>query len=286
MKKIFSTTVALAVMAIFISSAQAAINIKEATIENGQVFIAGKQAQRRAAISWEGVVLGINSDRDGDFKFVTADLPPDCVGRLKVGTEERDVVINNCTPVDITVIEAGVPKTGQTASVATGDDGDLEKGVASPNPRFTDNGNGTIADNLTTLIWLKDANCPAASRIWTTALNDVGELNSAGTMNGNNCGDTSNAGSNQTDWRLPNIRELFSLVDFAFLNPAISNAAGTGNGSGSDPFSNFQTTSLYWSSTTTAGFSSFARGVDFDFGNVNGVVKSSVLFVIAVRGGS
>ena len=159
MKKIFSTTVVLAVMAIFISSAQAAINIKEATIENGQVFIAGKQAQRRAAISWEGVALGINSDRDGDFKFVTADLPPDCVGRLKVGTEERDVVINNCTPVDITVIEAGVPKTGQTTSFVTGEDGDLRERRAAANPRFIDNGDGTITDNLTGLIWLKNARC-------------------------------------------------------------------------------------------------------------------------------
>ena len=52
-----------------------------------------------------------------------------------------------------------VPKTGQTTSYATGDDGELEKGVAWPNPRFTDNNNGTVTDNLTGLIWLKHANC-------------------------------------------------------------------------------------------------------------------------------
>ena len=34
-----------------------------------------------------------------------------------------------------------------------------QKGVAWPNPRFTDNGNGTVTDNLTGLIWLKNANC-------------------------------------------------------------------------------------------------------------------------------
>ena len=50
-----------------------------------------------------------------------------------------------------------VSKSGNTISWATGDDGDLQTGVAWPNPRFKDNLNGTITDNLTGLIWLKDA---------------------------------------------------------------------------------------------------------------------------------
>jgi hypothetical protein len=52
-----------------------------------------------------------------------------------------------------------VRKTGQATSYTTtgGEDGDLQKGVAWPNPRFTDNGNGTVTDNLTKLVWLKDA---------------------------------------------------------------------------------------------------------------------------------
>ena len=45
-------------------------------------------------------------------------------------------------------------KTGQATSWGAGDDGDLEGGVAWPNPRFADNGDGTITDNLTGLIWL------------------------------------------------------------------------------------------------------------------------------------
>jgi len=52
---------------------------------------------------------------------------------------------------------APVPKTGQTTSYDTRDDGALEKGVAWPTPRFTDNNNGTITDNLTKLIWMKNA---------------------------------------------------------------------------------------------------------------------------------
>jgi Protein of unknown function (DUF1566) len=187
-------------------------------------------------------------------------------------------------------VEALVPQTGQVTSFDTNipprDDGALQQGVELPTPRFKDNNNGTITDKLTGLIWLKNANCPSAPRSWQTALSDVVSLNSTGSMNGNNCGDTSKGGSHRTDWRLPNIRELFSLVDFAFVNPAISNAAGTGPGSGSDPFSNFLV-SNYWSSTTLARNSNVAWLVVFFDGIVDIVGKtSSGVFVIAVRGAS
>ena len=198
--------------------------------------------------------------------------------------------------IDTLHSQALVARTGQTTSYATGDDGDLEKGVVLPTPRFTDNTNGTITDNLTGLIWLKNANCPNGARNWATALTDVASLNSAGTVNGNGCGDVSNAGSHQTDWRLPNIRELFSLIDFAFNSPALSNAAGTGQGTSSDPLSNFQTTSYYWSSTTSAFTSQMAWFVFFgyigvDLPLVNFIVvdfdfKGNFGFVLAVRGGS
>jgi len=38
------------------------------------------------------------------------------------------------------------------------DDGDVRAGVASPNPRFTDNNSGTVTDNLTGLVWIKNTN--------------------------------------------------------------------------------------------------------------------------------
>ncbi|KJU84605.1 conserved hypothetical protein, secreted, partial [Candidatus Magnetobacterium bavaricum] len=44
-----------------------------------------------------------------------------------------------------------LPQTGQTTTYAAGDDGALQIGVAWSNPRFTDNRDQTMTDNLTGL---------------------------------------------------------------------------------------------------------------------------------------
>jgi hypothetical protein len=224
------------------------------------------------------------NNKNGGFSFY-GELPDDCTGVLSDGTETGNVTVLNCTPSTF----APVPKTGQTTSYDTNnpprDDGALKKGVAWPNPRFTDNSDGTVTDNLTGLIWLKNANCPNSPRNWQTALNDVASLNTNGTMNGNDCGDL----SNQTDWRLPNVRELQSLVDYGFSNPARSNISGTGQaGSPDDPFTNTNfPASNYWSSTSFAFNSLTAWVVNFGDGFVLfGNKTSNFGFVIAVRGGS
>ena len=137
---------------------------------------------------------------------------------------------------------APVTKTGQTTSYEPGDDGGLQKGVAWPNPRFTDNGNGTVTDNFTGLIWLKNANC-FGTRTWNDALSDCNGLASG------SCGLTD--GSNAGDWRLPNRRELFSLISDGCSGPAVPNTAGTGRASEGDPFISMVIVGdHYWSSTT------------------------------------
>ena len=170
---------------------------------------------------------------------------------------------------------AGVPKTGQTTSSATGDDGDLEKGVAWPNPRFTDNGNGTVTDNLTGLIWLKNASC-FGQATWATALVD------ANTLSFGNCGLSDNSAAG--DWRLPNVRELLSLVYYGVAGPALPNAAGTGRWSSGNPFTGVVST-YYWSSTTYAGDSSYAWWVHLNWGDANLGLETNTYYVWPVRGG-
>jgi hypothetical protein len=166
---------------------------------------------------------------------------------------------------------APVPKTGQIETYATGDDGALRKGVAWPTPRFTDNQNGTVTDNLTGLIWMKNANAFGFLN-WANALSAANTLKS---------GDFDlNDGSQEGEWRLPNLRELQSLVDYGRAIPALSAV---------NPFTNVYP-SLYWSSTTYAGptgTNDYAWSVDFGDGYVISNGKINNLFPVwCVRGGS
>ncbi len=170
-----------------------------------------------------------------------------------------------------------LPQTGQTtcydtagnviACANTGQDGDWQAGVAWPSPRFTDNGNGTITDNLTGLIWLKNANCFGA-RVWANALND------ANTLNSGECGLSD--GSVGGDWRLPNVNELESLI-----NAEQSNTATWLNGQG---FSNVQAV-YYWSSTTSAYYTIYAWVVYMWHGGVTYDGKNYGYSVWPVRAG-
>ena len=163
-------------------------------------------------------------------------------------------------------------------------DGDLRRGVPLPQPRFTDNGDGTVVDNSTGLVWLKDANCPGTVRDWHAAMADVAEFNSLGTMAANDCGDTSNGGVHQTDWRLPNVKELQSLLDFAYAHPALSNTAGTARWSEGDPFVNVNTSIPHWSSTTYLANTDGAIWVGMLNGKVDGTWKTNPRAVWPVRG--
>ena len=271
---------AIAVLFLTIA-ADATITIKVAEVQNGVAFVQGSKAAGSADIIWEGERV-TQANKGGNFSF-TGVVPADCVGTLSDGTPIQ-VALLNCTPV--TAAPASVPQSGQLTSYALGDDGALQEGVALPSPRFTDNGNGSVTDNLTGLIWLKDARCGNNAQTWQGALNFVATIN-AGTQD---CGDTSNQGTHQTDWRLPNVRELQSLVDYGTFNPALPKDFQAYPGSGL-PFLNFQA-SYYWSSSTHASNPLNAWIVDFLFGFVGDggsqagrFVKTDTNNVIAVRGG-
>ena len=116
--------------------------------------------------------------------------------------------------------------------------------------RFKDMGDGTIRDNNSGLIWLKDANCSDLAgkgldgrATWHTAL-EVSAALSHGT-----CGlkDGSKAG----DWRLPTKTEWESFMSADYAFPALVNTVGDVQWSEGDAFTGVQSSS-YWSSTEYA----------------------------------
>lgn len=96
----------------------------------------------------------------------------------------------------------------------------------APSERFVVE-NSAVRDLLTGLHWLRDADAVGQPLSWHEALAAVERLNGAGALG-------------PADWRMPNIRELESLVDLFADSPAL--APG-------HPFRNVR--EVYWSSTTS-----------------------------------
>lgn len=139
----------------------------------------------------------------------------------------------------------GLPKTGQTDSYRTRDDGDLRIGYPLTGPRFTDLGDGTIKDNATGLEWVKqpeniggvweDGGQPTLV-LWNDAIDNCNALNYAG----------------HSDWRLPNVMELLSIVDYTKFDPCIDETFFPNTKSG-----------FYWSSTRDVEYANSEMDVHF-----------------------
>ena len=168
-----------------------------------------------------------------------------------------------------TPTSVNLPETGQTicydaagaviTCTSTGQDGDLKKGVAWPSTRFTIDGTGLcVTDNLTGLMWVKTPD--SITRTWATALTYANGLTICG----------------YDDWRLPNRKELRSLINYGQANTATwLNTQG---------FSNVQA-SFYWSSSTYASDRAFAWFVDMGDGDVSAYNKTVSGYVWPVRAG-
>ena len=146
--------------------------------------------------------------------------------------------------------------------------------------RYTDNGNGTVTDSRSGLIWLKNANC-FGYQDWGTARRSATNLASG------QCG--LRDGSRRGMWRLPTKEEWQAMIDKKYVDrqnynqPALSNAAGTGKWKEGDAFSGVQTHN-YWSSTTFAPTTALAWFVYFSNGYVYNTNKTNMRYVWPVRG--
>ena len=141
-----------------------------------------------------------------------------------------------------------------TSDTCAGQDGLYQTGCPSVG-RFVDNGDGTVTDTCTGLMWQKET--APGIYTWSEALRYCESLQLGG----------------HSDWRLPNVRELHSLVDYGRRDPSIDPVFDAVPG-------------WYWSSTTDAPYSEHAWDVHFHSGDVeNGYGKAYGFYVRAVRSG-
>lgn len=124
------------------------------------------------------------------------------------------------------------------------------------------NEDGTVTDLVSGLTWEQTTGEPM---IWEEALAHCESLELGG----------------HTDWRLPDIHELQSLVRYEESNPAIQDSDCFKYG----PFSTM-VSDFFWSSTTDSASGENVWGVDFSDGNVTPRRKTGTSYVRAVRGGT
>ena len=124
--------------------------------------------------------------------------------------------------------------------------------------RFTYNGDGTVTDNDSGLIWLKDADCLGAMN-WENAISTAGVLASR------SCG--LQDGSDPGDWRLPTIEEWEAFVCREYFSPAVCSTAGRDQWSEDNPFNNVLSRS-YWASTEYEYDRRFAWMANLDNGDM------------------
>jgi hypothetical protein len=221
-----------------------------------------------------------------------------CPSEGDVGTI-GDYILNTCfanlremlsggTPA---ACESGAfPATGQTtcwnqvgdviSCVGTGHDGAIQAGAVLS---YTDNGDGTITDNATGLMWEKKSSdntihFSGNAYTWENVFTQhIAVLNTVPCFAG------------YCDWRLPNVKELQSIVNYENSEPSTSVAFNTGCVAGCTVLTCSCTgtgsPSRYWTSTTSAGFPTNAWRVHFDFGDAAMADKGFTSKARAVRGG-
>ncbi|MEA2079566.1 MAG: DUF1566 domain-containing protein [Pseudomonadota bacterium] len=141
-----------------------------------------------------------------------------------------------------------------------GQDGEFRRGVPWPGPRFENEGK-TVTDRLTGLVWCRNANLAEFPLTWQEALDYVAQMNRRQALG-------------YSDWRLPNRRELRSLISHQAKRPALPE---------DQPFTNIFN-GWYWSSTTATISPAHAWYVNMEGGRMFYGGKDQSFLVWPVRG--
>ena len=147
--------------------------------------------------------------------------------------------------------------------------------ATSPTDRFADNLDGTLTDERTGLMWKKcpegqsgqDCSTGSATYIWQNALRQVETVNN-----------TPGGFAGHTDWRLPNSKELASIIEYSCVDPAINSAV-------SDDVFPSTPSQVFWTSSPVYGIMNSVWAINFFSGFDSQSVKIDANNVRLVRGG-
>lgn len=136
----------------------------------------------------------------------------------------------------------------------------IHAGVPWPDPRFDEHGN-TVTDKMTGLTWMSSADGYGAAIDWHQAFEIIDRINS-------------HAAEGFTDWRVPKIRELETLVDLGEHSPALPVDS---------MFKNIR--DFYWSATTSTYEPRYAWALYLKDGSLGvGFKPNPEFFLWPVRG--
>ncbi len=144
-----------------------------------------------------------------------------------------------------------IPDTGQTTSY-TGTPGEDSDYTINP-PSYTDNGNATVTDNVTGLMWQQETTVHS----WSNALEYCSDLSLA----------------SYSDWRLPTIKEIQQIADYQTTHPVIDST-----------FFPNTISSSFWTSNTAAWSNDYAWKFSFSNGTNSREEKTRNGNVHCVRG--
>jgi len=151
--------------------------------------------------------------------------------------------------------EAGNPAD----CTGSGQDGEMRRGVKWPSPRFEIRGD-VVFDRLAGLMWTRDAGVGQYPQTWREAFDFIAEMNREKAFG-------------YRDWRLPERRELFSLVSHDRINPAVPRGA---------PFKNVFP-GYYWTATTCSRLRDQAWHIHLGGGRLQRGMKHGFYLVWPVR---
>lgn len=177
-----------------------------------------------------------------------------------------------------TQCDQGTGTLGACPGTPLGQDAAANKGAARS---YSDNGDGTITDNATGLMWEKLSHDGSIHEYSTTYTWFTAFTTKVATLN-------SGSFAGYTDWRLPNRFELESLVDLGRGNPATDPVFNTACvNSCTVLMCSCTQTAGHWSATTYENTPTTAWFVSFGDGFIGASAKTSNAFSVrAVRGGS